>query len=422
MVKAGPSSTVSNAEEALGLIFVILCLAMLSFSCKKELSCESCRFVDSIRNTNHPPVANAGADQTITLPATTATLDGSGSTDPDNNITSYLWTKISGPSLPNIAASNTALTSVNNLAEGTYEFELKVTDAGGLSDKDTVKLTVTSRRVPCTDCKIVFTSDRDGNAEIYSCNADGSNIKRLTNSTGVDDQAAWSPDGKHIAFVSDRTSIPEIYVMNADGSNVIRRTFTESYSGHPTWSPDGTKIAYSSIINGNTSIWVVGATSGLPSLLFDGDTQDDQPAWSPDGTRIAFASNLAGTDHFYDIYTIAPDGTGFIKIPVVKTLGELNYLGPSWSPDGSRLAMEIRQPSGVDPQDTRIGTMSADGTGLKPIAAGIKAGTATTWSADGTRVAYTSLSGSRKDVAWAYADGSSKGIIVTNGWSANWQH
>jgi Tol biopolymer transport system component len=405
-----------------GVLFVMLFFAMPNVSCKKELSCEGCRVTDSTRTANHPPVAKAGADQTIILPANSATLDGSASTDPDNNIVSYLWTKISGPSSPDIVTTNAAQTTINNLAEGTYAFELTVTDADGLSASDTVQVIVTKRKTGCTDCKIVFVSDRDGNPEIYSCDADGSNIKRLTNSAGDDEQPAWSPDGTRIAFMSARTGVPEIYIMNADGSNVIRRTFTESYSGDPTWSPDGTKIAYTSVVNSNTNMWLVGAVSGSPSLLFDEPGNNETPAWSPDGTTIAFASDQANTDLYYDIYTIRPDGTGFAHIPVVKVLGELDYLAPSWSPDGSRLAMEIRQPSGVDALDTRIGVMNADGTGLKAIAAGIKAGSATSWSADGTRVVYTSLSGSRKDVSWASADGSLRGTLVMNGWNADCQH
>ena len=91
---------------------------------------------------NRPPVANAGADQAITLPTNTVNLDGSGSTDPDNNITSYAWTKISGPSSFAIANSNAAQTQITNLGQGIYLFELKVTDAGGLFAKDMIQVTV----------------------------------------------------------------------------------------------------------------------------------------------------------------------------------------------------------------------------------------------------------------------------------------
>jgi hypothetical protein len=91
---------------------------------------------------NRPPVANAGADQTIILPTITITLNGNGSTDPDNNITSYLWAKISGPSSFSIINTSATQTLVTNLIGGVYQFELKVTDAGGLFSKDTMQVTV----------------------------------------------------------------------------------------------------------------------------------------------------------------------------------------------------------------------------------------------------------------------------------------
>src|SRR5688500_17239450 len=91
---------------------------------------------------NQPPIANAGADRTITLPTDTVALDGSGSTDPDNNISNYSWTKISGPSSFNITNANAAQTQVTNLAEGVYKFVLKITDAGGLFSNDTIQVTI----------------------------------------------------------------------------------------------------------------------------------------------------------------------------------------------------------------------------------------------------------------------------------------
>jgi len=91
---------------------------------------------------NHSPIANAGSDQIITLPNNTITLDGSLSTDPENNITGYVWTKISGPSSFNIANVNATQTQVTNLVEGVYQFELKVSDIGGLFSKDTMQVIV----------------------------------------------------------------------------------------------------------------------------------------------------------------------------------------------------------------------------------------------------------------------------------------
>jgi hypothetical protein len=104
--------------------------------------------VNDASELNHPPVANAGPDQTITLPNNIISLDGSGSTDPDNNITSYAWAKISGPSSFSILNANVSQTQVTNLAEGVYQFELKVTDAGGLLSKDTLLVTVNPSTTP----------------------------------------------------------------------------------------------------------------------------------------------------------------------------------------------------------------------------------------------------------------------------------
>ena len=76
------------------------------------------------------------------MPIDSVLLDGSGSSDPDGTITKLLWTKISGPASFNIIKPSDSTTNVKTLASGTYQFELKVTDNGGLSAKDTVQVIV----------------------------------------------------------------------------------------------------------------------------------------------------------------------------------------------------------------------------------------------------------------------------------------
>ncbi len=81
--------------------------------------------------------------------------------------------------------------------------------------------------------KIVFSSNRDGNSEIYSMNSDGTGATRLTNNLAVDAFPAWSPDRSKIAFTSNRNGNFEIYSMNADGSSPVRLTFNAQIDGGP---------------------------------------------------------------------------------------------------------------------------------------------------------------------------------------------
>jgi hypothetical protein len=126
----------------------LLIAGLIFYSCKKETLCEGCQTNQPTSNTNKPPMAVAGPDQTINLPTDSILLNGSGSYDPDGSITGWQWTKISGPSSLTIVNPTYSKTQVNNLTEGTYLFELKVTDAGGLIARDTMQVTVSPTQPP----------------------------------------------------------------------------------------------------------------------------------------------------------------------------------------------------------------------------------------------------------------------------------
>ena len=99
-----------------------------------------------IRNgalTNSSPTANAGKDTSITLPADSVFLSGTG-TDSNGSISKYLWRKVFGPSSYAISDSTSASTTVNGLIQGIYNFELTVTDNKGATGKDTVQIKVNS--------------------------------------------------------------------------------------------------------------------------------------------------------------------------------------------------------------------------------------------------------------------------------------
>ncbi len=109
------------------------------------------------------------------------------------------------------------------------------------------------------DGKIAFTSDRDGDEEIFVMNADGTGVQQLTDNDDSDWFPVWSPNGKKIAFHSDRDGDFEVFVMNADGTGVTQLTDHDDSDWIPVWSPDGKKIVFTSDRYGDREIFVMNA-------------------------------------------------------------------------------------------------------------------------------------------------------------------
>ncbi len=151
---------------------------------------------------------------------------------------------------------------------------------------------------------IAFSTTRDGNQEIYLCDADGGNLRRITSHPGIDSHPTWSPDGKQIAFCSSRFGNLEICVMNADGSSIQRLTEHPAMDYQPRWSPDGKRIAFTSTRDGNYEIYLIRPDgTGLRNLTNDPATDKD-PTWKPDSSEVTFVSNRQGK---LDLYSVAID-------------------------------------------------------------------------------------------------------------------
>lgn len=192
--------------------------------------------------------------------------------------------------------------------------------------------------------RIAFTSIRDGNAEVYVMDADGSGARNLTRHPAHDSAPAWSPDGTRILFVSDRNGDREqcrgcgyynvdIYVMDADGSSVQQLTFDPGMgAGTPAWSPDGRAIAFASAADGFPGIFAMDADGGNARRVSHDERPAWSPAWSPDGTRIAYiqSDDEDGTH----VGVMAADGGGARQLTHVTAWHET----PTWSPDGTRIA------------------------------------------------------------------------------------
>jgi len=171
---------------------------------------------------------------------------------------------------------------------------------------------------------LVATLSVDGNAELYLLTDAGKIARRLTQSPFIESEPSVSPDGRFIAFTSDRLGHPQVFVMDADGNNVRRVTFQGGYNASPVWSPRGDKIAFVSRNDrGGFDLCTVNVDgTGLAVLTTTGSNED--PAWSPDGYHLVFSSLRNGERN---LFTITFDGSNERQI----TSGG-GYSGPAWGP------------------------------------------------------------------------------------------
>jgi Tol biopolymer transport system component len=160
--------------------------------------------------------------------------------------------------------------------------EIFVVDSNGLNITNVTSNTVQEQgRITWSPngSQLAFTSERDGNYEIYTMSITSTAQTRLTFNPARDASAAWSPDGTKIAFTSDRDGNYEIYTMQADGAAVVRLTTNAAADDWPAWSPDGTRLAFTSDRDGNNEIYIMQADGSQPVRLTNDPANDFFPAW-----------------------------------------------------------------------------------------------------------------------------------------------
>jgi Tol biopolymer transport system component len=191
--------------------------------------------------------------------------------------------------------------------------------------------------------KIAFTSDRDGDWEIYTMNVyydipEPGNIvvddpENLTQDPGYDHAPSWSPDGNEIVFQSERHGNSEIYITNTDVSNLnVRRITDNNYGDHtPCWSPLGDEILFNTNrVDNYGSVYIMDLDGGNQRLIRDTLGYDSNPWWSPDGQWIAWAPSNGDRD----IYLMEKDGDN--PVPIFSEPSD--DTGPEFSPDGKDIA------------------------------------------------------------------------------------
>lgn len=163
------------------------------------------------------------------------------------------------------------------------------------------------------DMSLVFTSNRDGDFEIFVMDLQGANLQQLTHHDSADFSPVWSPDGSQIAFVSKRSGSHELWLMQPDGSEPRRITETGADNYKPAWSPDGTKLTFFSNRTGKFDVFVV-EIAGLheSSLTKTPEWNEYSSDWLKDGGGI-----LANSDNREQpgLSLFLLDGTSKLLIP-----------------------------------------------------------------------------------------------------------
>ena len=224
---------------------------------------------------------------------------------------------------------------------------------------------------------IVFTSDIDGNREIFSLDPERAELVNLTKSAGSEYAPALSPDGSHLAFLSgdEEHNTLQVIALNEETDN---RTAVSKIDGNHRdhrWAPSGERIAYLVQNGGDPSTHVAGY-DGSTSMELTTIVAHEVGGWSYDGSSVVFTVR-GGPGQ--GIYVRNPDGVNEVRLT-----DQIDY-NPVWSPNSHKIAF-ISERDG----NPEIYTMNSDATELRRITESSATDYGIAWSPDGRKLAFVS--------------------------------
>jgi len=227
--------------------------------------------------------------------------------------------------------------------------------------------------------KILFESSRTGNAELFTMNLDGTEVKQVTFNSLDDHSPKWSPDGRLIVFAREMGDNSEVFIINADGTNEKRLTNQPGDDGHPNFSPDGQSIVFNSArTTPDLSVEWRLQLHEIFTMKTDGTNVRQlttfkilctYPNISPDGKKVCFRRVTNEPGFNYDLTTGKRNSEVFVmNMDGTNALNLSNnpaYDGwPTWTPDGKVLFSSNR---GGTPYFAQLYLVNADGTDLKLV-------------------------------------------------------
>jgi len=235
--------------------------------------------------------------------------------------------------------------------------------------------------------KIAFINNKVGvenenpvNFEVYTMDADGSEIIRHTFNTAFEADLNWSPEGNKLVVKSYRDENDEVYIIDLNTKDQTNITNHISSDGSPVWTTNGELILFQSERdNEKGELYLYSLASKQISRFTNNDINEYSAVWSPNGDKIAFVSNKDGDD---DIYLMDSLGNNIIQL----TNNELNDWYPQWSPDGSSIIFTYGDWN-TDIWEIKI--IKIDGSGENTLIKQVDSGNAS-WHPDGTKIAFGS--------------------------------
>lgn len=289
---------------------------------------------------------------------------------------------------------------------------------------------------PTEPRRILFArvNPQPGQLALFVAAADGSDERPLLNSPDTDYDPVWAPDGSSIVFTSDRNGSADLFRVKPDGTALTRLTDDPAYDDQAAFSPDSKRLVFVSTREGGmANLWILHLGTLRARRLTSGQGGDFRPSWAPDGKWIAFSSGRGNPFPFAhgrwerlqpaDLYIVHPDGSGLRKLTKSG-----DFCGsPKWTSDSSRLiaycmpaemTLAARRPRPEPGNDTHLVSIDV-ATGRTrdiPAGPGVKINPS---PLPGNEIGYISKEADSEGIWYASGRRGPRGAIRAASWSAD---